>query len=437
MMRKAAIEEAIAFGNKSITFSLEDTVDRCYRDVVDVLQAHSWKRVPYRKRSKVEKRKIPSRDAPKLVWTLNDKDIDFGDLQDDQLCNHFEGISRLTTKQGFCELVRESPLIGENGLHISPRAYNLGDSTHRDEFIDDFRLTAAVNILKLFLCHRHAIFQDRPYGVVEQFATMSEDINRIIRLCIWAVTWSLRVHHYGEWPGVDISKHFKDRDEPLQDHEWHDVVEFSYKLVSCESKIEWTTQCEVLGIQSKSVKALLHRHYSPLDFKVRQILTLFYKIQPQTLCEGYRNIWIVKAPDASCGKNMRVLHTLDEILDVERGMKGRTVQKYIEHPLTHDGYKFDLRVWVLVTSWDVNALQAYIYRRVYGRRCVEAYTADVRTLPFPAYHLTNYSVQKKLRPSTASASSTAPASTASNAYSSSGMHEGEDLLVRKYALHTH
>lgn len=56
-MRKTALEEALAYGNSAYTFALEDTVDRCYRDVVDALQDEGWARVPYRKRSKVEKKR--------------------------------------------------------------------------------------------------------------------------------------------------------------------------------------------------------------------------------------------------------------------------------------------------------------------------------------------------------------------------------------------
>merc|ERR1719473_756071 len=34
---------------------------------------------------------------------------------------------------------------------IAPRSYNLGDPVQREEFVDDFKLSAAVNILKYVL----------------------------------------------------------------------------------------------------------------------------------------------------------------------------------------------------------------------------------------------------------------------------------------------
>ena len=58
-------------------------------------------------------------------------------------------------------------------------------------------------------------------------------------------------------------------------------------------------------------------------------------------------------------------------------------------PLT----KFDMRIWVLVTSFQ--PLCAYIYNTLYGRRCSTAYDLCVDNLSDSYTHLTNYSVQKK------------------------------------------
>ena len=39
--------------------------------------------------------------------------------------------------------------MGEDSACVSPRSYNLGDGVQRDEFIDDFKITAAINLIKL------------------------------------------------------------------------------------------------------------------------------------------------------------------------------------------------------------------------------------------------------------------------------------------------
>ena len=97
------------------------------------------------------------------------------------------------------------------------------------------------------------------------------------------------------------------------------------------------------------------------------------------------------------------------------GMGGRTVQKYLEFPLLAPSSanvflrnakfsdsagdakfvaKFDMRVWVLVTSFQ-RPVTAYIYSQHYGRRCSTEYNTSVSTINDSYAHLTNYSVQKK------------------------------------------
>jgi hypothetical protein len=107
---------------------------------------------------------------------------------------------------------------------------------------------------------------------------------------------------------------------------------------------------------------------------------------------------------------MKVLSDLSEILECERGFGGRVVQKYIELPLTApmtmtsapsllngSSCKFDLRIWVLVTSF--SPLQAHIYTHVYGRKCSSVCSlkslADAQ-LNDASVHLTNYSLQRRI-----------------------------------------
>ncbi len=57
MNRKSAIEQALDFSTKQSTFSYEDTADRCYRDIIDAIEGFGWKRVPHKKKTKVEKKR--------------------------------------------------------------------------------------------------------------------------------------------------------------------------------------------------------------------------------------------------------------------------------------------------------------------------------------------------------------------------------------------
>lgn len=53
------LSSAVAIDKKSLSFCLEDTVEGCYRDVVDALLDKEWTRIPYdaRKKSIIDKKR--------------------------------------------------------------------------------------------------------------------------------------------------------------------------------------------------------------------------------------------------------------------------------------------------------------------------------------------------------------------------------------------
>ena len=129
------------------------------------------------------------------------RDTTFTDISPEQIINHFEGITCMTTKNGLSDLLRELNWITSDALDISPRyhkiniygistpyddyrCYNLGDPSHRAEFIDDFRLSAAVTILLLVSMHFAALTfppsDDMHSGVWTSLSTET----RLRRLCV-------------------------------------------------------------------------------------------------------------------------------------------------------------------------------------------------------------------------------------------------------------
>ncbi|KAJ3083400.1 Tubulin polyglutamylase ttll6 [Quaeritorhiza haematococci] len=74
--------------------------------------------------------------------------------------------------------------------------------------------------------------------------------------------------------------------------------------------------------------------------------------------------------------------------------KSAIVQKYLAKPLLIDGFKFDLRVYVLVTS--VDPLRVFIYKDGLARFATEPYEPpDKSNLSDVCMHLTNYAINKK------------------------------------------
>lgn len=69
------------------------------------------------------------------------------------------------------------------------------------------------------------------------------------------------------------------------------------------------------------------------------------------------------------------------------------VSRYIANPHLIDGLKYDLRIYVLVTSFD--PLKVYLFREGLVRFATEKYSNNMASLKKRFIHLTNYSVNKK------------------------------------------
>jgi hypothetical protein len=69
------------------------------------------------------------------------------------------------------------------------------------------------------------------------------------------------------------------------------------------------------------------------------------------------------------------------------------VQRYVDNPLLLEGYKFDLRVYVLIGS--IDPLRIYLYHDGLARFATETYEYATRSNFKSAYqHLTNYAINK-------------------------------------------
>ena len=69
------------------------------------------------------------------------------------------------------------------------------------------------------------------------------------------------------------------------------------------------------------------------------------------------------------------------------------VQEYCDKPFLIDGFKFDLRIYVLVTSCD--PLRVFLYNDGLVRLSTEPYASPQDTNIEQLYmHLTNYSINK-------------------------------------------
>ena len=122
-----------------------------------------------------------------------------------------------------------------------------------------------------------------------------------------------------------------------------------------------------------------------LPFQLSDMKTHFAGIPKRA-----KRTFIIKPDKGAQGKGIFMIQDLDDISDYT---ESAVAQEYIS-PLLIDGFKFDLRIYVLVTS--VDPLRLYIHREGMARFCTEKYSPPrARNLEHCYAHLTNFSLNKK------------------------------------------
>ena len=104
------------------------------------------------------------------------------------------------------------------------------------------------------------------------------------------------------------------------------------------------------------------------------------------------NAWILKPSGGSEGCGICLVMKFKDIPPFAL-TQDYVAQEYLAHPLLIDGKKFDLRIYVLVTS--LSPLTAYIADEGLVRLCTKNYEAPSQAnLHNLLQHLTNYSLNK-------------------------------------------
>ncbi|XP_007909551.1 tubulin polyglutamylase TTLL4 isoform X2 [Callorhinchus milii] len=104
--------------------------------------------------------------------------------------------------------------------------------------------------------------------------------------------------------------------------------------------------------------------------------------------ESSKQKWIVKPPASARGIGIQVIHRWSQ-LPKKRPL---LVQRYLHKPYLIGESKFDLRIYVYVTSYD--PLRIYVFTDGLVRFASCKYSASMKSLSNKFMHLTNYSVNK-------------------------------------------
>ncbi|EGD81058.1 hypothetical protein PTSG_11001 [Salpingoeca rosetta] len=115
------------------------------------------------------------------------------------------------------------------------------------------------------------------------------------------------------------------------------------------------------------------------------------------MAEQPQQPWIIKPRARGEGRGIFIA---DSIGDVEASSKrkflteGAIAQPLLTNPLLINGYKFDLRLYVLVTS--ISPLTCYLFHEGLVRLAAEKYSTDTKKSK-PSQYLTNTSIGKKYK----------------------------------------
>ena len=102
----------------------------------------------------------------------------------------------------------------------------------------------------------------------------------------------------------------------------------------------------------------------------------------------WQNQWIIKPSNSCQGKGIYIIDDVSEVPIDEPCI----VSQYVHNPLLINGLKFDIRIYVLVTSMD--PWRIYVYNEGLARFASEEYNhSNIKSNKFA--HLTNYSINKK------------------------------------------
>eukprot|EP00747_Dinoflagellata_sp_TGD_P060983 gnl/TRDRNA2_/TRDRNA2_152311_c2_seq2.p1 gnl/TRDRNA2_/TRDRNA2_152311_c2~~gnl/TRDRNA2_/TRDRNA2_152311_c2_seq2.p1 ORF type:complete len:1616 (+),score=224.25 gnl/TRDRNA2_/TRDRNA2_152311_c2_seq2:71-4918(+) len=360
---------------------------------------------------------VPASMFWSLKWCTTDCEDDYQSLQDGDLYNHFQNNRELTTKVGLLRSLQQLAVDEQVDIDsFFPRCYDMGVVSEREDFVLDFRRSAA---LKVALQHTRLCAAVRTHGTLggASSADFSCNVNTL-RTAVRALEQWIQ-----DLEGVVIDEDAGHRRLPINDEEWDALVLYS-ELSDSQLRREEDDDDErrrtrnrgysasggtVEKLGGSSSRRGAHRPAVPQDWEefrghywsteppivlgnsLSAAITSLQAHWPQLGLQGPLNAWIVKPGTNSKGSGISCMQSLPEILHHCKTVVNRVVQKYIERPLLlFSGRKFDIRQWVFVRSFE--PLEAYMFSDCYLRLCNEPF--DLGDLSNRQRHISNWSVNK-------------------------------------------
>lgn len=156
-----------------------------------------------------------------------------------------------------------------------------------------------------------------------------------------------------------------------------------YKRGRSYQKFNHFPKLNLLGTKDNLNRVMKHEKFTPLTF----ILPNDYsKFVSEYTSQDVPAIWIWKPTNSSRGRRIFLITDIGQLVYDSAWI----LQKYINNPLLINGYKWDMRIYVLVTS--IWPLKIYLYNEGLIRFWTEKYSW--KSLDNKFSHLTNTSINK-------------------------------------------
>jgi tubulin polyglutamylase TTLL5 len=188
-------------------------------------------------------------------------------------------------------------------------------------------------------------------------------------------------------------------------HSWNVMWTWSKPTVDFTKLLVWQKVNHFPNTKNFSRKDLLKRNIEKM-MKISNKCAAVWNIIPCTyilpkeyiqFVEEYtvmsekcpeENVWIMKPVGKSRGRGISMINDLSQVTYGEP----MVIQKYLYRPLLLGGFKFDLRIYVLITAF--NPLEVFLYKEGFARLSTVPYSTKPDKLLNKYIHLTNSSIQK-------------------------------------------
>ncbi|XP_043597413.1 tubulin glycylase 3A-like isoform X2 [Bombus pyrosoma] len=269
-----------------------------------------------------------------------------------------------TSKVGLCSNVRQMHWYYEAGVAntLFPRCYNLCQGDQMHAFVEDFRFTACLGLLK---------------WLVNKINNEGENAVRAPTGTVPLKALEFAIKRCSDYISAQSHEDIDQEIERVWVHQWDQFISWYYQIVHGH--------------------ALFVRNNVPFQkffLASKHILKKMKKYWPQIDMDGVMNVWIMKPGNKSRGRGIVLLNKLEDVMaKMNPSNKSDTryvVQKYIERPLLIHNTKFDIRQWFVITC--AQPLTLWIYKESYLRFCSQKFSL---TDFHESIHLCNHAIQCK------------------------------------------